>query len=347
MQIAGKKMHITHGFSLRKLNTFGLEVVAENYVSVENDDNLKEISQHPLLREGKFLVLGGGSNILFRSKQYHGLVIHLQTKGIEVINETNQYSVIRVAAGENWHEFVLGSLDMNLGGLENLSLIPGNVGAAPMQNIGAYGVEIKDVFHSLKALNLNTAEIETFDRDACQFGYRSSVFKTSLKNRYIILSVDFKLDKNHTLKTDYGSLQQEIAAMNARPVDIKTVSEAVCRIRSAKLPDPKYIGNAGSFFKNPVVSETLYHQIKHKYPGLVAFPDEGSRMKLAAGWLIEQAGWKGYRRGQAGVHNKQALVLVNHGHASGEDILSLAREIQSSVFDTFGVQLETEVNIIE
>lgn len=339
-------MHIKHGFPLQKLNTFGIEVVADNYVAVKNEAELKEVTQHPLISNGAFLVLGGGSNILFRNRHYGGLVIHLQTKGITVISENDHHSIIRAAAGENWHEFVLHSINMNLGGLENLSLIPGNVGAAPMQNIGAYGVEIKNVFHSLRALKLKTGEIETFDANACHFAYRSSVFKTSLKDQYIILSVDFKLDKHHQLHTGYGSLQQELSAMSARPLTIKTVSEAVCRIRSAKLPDPEVLGNAGSFFKNPVVSASLHHQLKQKHPGLVAFPDVDSRVKLAAGWLIEQAGWKGYRNGDAGVHKQQALVLVNHGHATGDEILALAGSIQSAVFKKFGVQLEPEVNIV-
>lgn len=346
MQIARKKMHIKHGFPLRKLNTFGIEVVADNYVAVKNEAELRKVIQHPLVSGGAYLVLGGGSNILFRNRHYRGLVIHLQTKGITVISEDDHHSIIRAAAGENWHEFVLVTLNMNLGGLENLSLIPGNVGAAPMQNIGAYGVEIKDVFHSLRAFNLKTGETETFDANACQFGYRSSVFKTSLKNRYIILSVDFKLDKHHQLHTGYGSLQQELSAMNARSPSIKTVSEAVCRIRSAKLPKPEVLGNAGSFFKNPVVPASFYHLIKQKYPDLVAFPDADKKMKLAAGWLIEHAGWKGYRKGDAGVHKHQALVLVNHGHATGAEILALAEAIRSKVFEQFGVQLEPEVNIV-
>ncbi len=290
-------MHIQHDYSLQHHNTFGLRTKAARFVSIDSISDLEKLIHHALFVDKPRLVLGGGSNLLFLDDYFPGLVIHLANKGVEVVDETAQHTIIRAAAGENWHHFVQQSIDWGLGGLENLSLIPGNVGAAPMQNIGAYGVELKDVFYQLQALNLETGKMQLFDSEACNFSYRSSVFKTCARDKFIITSVDFKLDKNHSLKLDYGAIRQELSLMGIEKPSIKHVSEAVCRIRSSKLPDPEILGNAGSFFKNPVVPLETYKELQLTYPKIVAFPEGNEKMKLAAGWLIEQAGLKGYSQG--------------------------------------------------
>jgi UDP-N-acetylmuramate dehydrogenase len=339
-------MHIQHDYSLQHHNTFGLRTKAAHFVSIDNISDLEKLIKHALFADNPRLVLGGGSNLLFLDDYFPGLVIHLTNKGVEVVDETAQHTIIRAAAGENWHQFVQQSIDWGLGGLENLSLIPGNVGAAPMQNIGAYGVELKDVFQQLHALNLETGKMQVFDAKACQFGYRSSVFKTNARGKFIIISVDFKLDKHHSLKLDYGAIRQELSLMGIEKPSIKQVSEAVCRIRGSKLPDPEVLGNAGSFFKNPVVPLRTFKELQLTYPKIVAFPEGNVRMKLAAGWLIEQAGLKGYSQGDAAVHDRQALVIVNRGKATGKQLYKLAMHVKSTVFRQFGVELEPEVNVI-
>ncbi len=292
-----------------------------------------------------YLVVGGGSNMLL-TKDYKGLVIKNQLKGIEIIKEVGDGVWVKAQAGEVWHELVMWCIDRGLAGLENLSLIPGCVGAAPMQNIGAYGVEIKDTFFELEALNFTTGELRKFNNSECQFGYRESVFKRALKDQYLITSVTFKLSKTPNFQTTYGAIQQELEKMGVNELSIKAVSQAVINIRSSKLPNPKEIGNAGSFFKNPVVSQQIADALKANYPDAPVYP-VADGCKLAAGWLIEKAGWKGLTIDHKyGVHKLQALVLVNYGGASGNEVFQLSEDILQDVKQKFGVMLEREVNII-
>ena len=333
--------------SLKPFNTFGLQAFAEKFVvisCVQDFIDLK-IAYPNMLQEG-LLILGGGSNLLL-SHDVKGWVVKNEIKGIEVLKETADEVWIKAGAGEIWHEFVLNTVENGWGGLENLSLIPGTVGAAPMQNIGAYGVEIKDHFDFLEALNLETLEVQIFDATACGFGYRESFFKHAGKGRYLITSVCFRLSKHPKIHTSYGVIKDVLVQNGIVNPSIKDVSEAVISIRQSKLPDPKEIGNSGSFFKNPTVSFEIAQRLMEQFPGIPHYPVEGSTdIKFPAGWLIEQAGWKGYRKGDAGVHAKQALVLVNYGGAKGEEIIQLSEEIKKSIVEKFGIQLETEVNIL-
>jgi len=337
-------MRIEHNADLRLYNTFGLQATARYLAHATSIDVMKEILADATLGSANRLVLGGGSNILL-TKNFDGLVLRNAIRGIELVEETVEHFFVRAGGGENWHQFVLHCIAKGWAGIENLSLIPGCVGASPMQNIGAYGVEIKDVFHSLEALHIPTGEMHTFHGEDCAFGYRESVFKRKLKDQYIITSVMLRLDKTPAFKVSYGAIQQQLEVMNVQDLNIRAVSDAVIAIRKSKLPDPAEIGNSGSFFKNPVVDQELYDRIKDKFPELVAYPAQNG-MKLAAGWLIEQAGWKGKTFDNYGVHKKQALVLVNYGGADGSAILALSTEIMESIYEKFGVQLEREVNII-
>jgi len=331
--------------SLKNYNTFGISVNAAAFVDITSVDQLKQVIQQNNNKLPLF-ILSGGSNMLL-TKDVDALVLHLNTKGIEVVNEDHDFVWIQAQAGEIWHDFVLNTVDRNLGGLENLSLIPGKVGSSPIQNIGAYGVEIKDTFHSLTALNLQTLEIETFSNTDCEFGYRESVFKNKLKDKYIITSVTFKLKKPpHILHTSYGAIQQELDLMSISTPTIKDVSNAVIAIRQSKLPDPKEIGNSGSFFKNPIIDKTLYQSLLEKNSDIPHYPVNDFQVKVPAGWLIEQAGLKGYRKGDAGVHTKQALVLVNYGNATGDELINLAKYVQATVLEKFGIEINPEVNII-
>ncbi|MGM0477672.1 MAG: UDP-N-acetylmuramate dehydrogenase [Bacteroidota bacterium] len=291
-------------------------------------------------------ILGGGSNVLF-TQNYNGLVLVNRIKGVKVVYEDDDAVEVQVGAGENWHEFVLHSIENGWGGIENLSLIPGSVGASPMQNIGAYGVEIKDVFKELTAFNIATREEETFDHPACEFGYRESVFKRALKGKYIITSVTYRLSKQHEPNTSYGAIEAELERKGVDHPTIKDVSDAVISIRQTKLPDPKKIGNAGSFFKNPVVSINVLEKIKDNYPKVPFYPVDDNRVKVPAGWLIDTAGWKGKRFGDYGVHTNQALVLVNYDNAEGQEIYDLSQRILEDVKERFDIELEREVNIIE
>ena len=291
------------------------------------------------------LILGGGSNILF-TRNVPGWVVKNELRGIETVQEDADHVYVKAGAGENWHRFVLHCIDNGWAGLENLSLIPGNIGASPMQNIGAYGVEIKDVFHSLEAWHIRDRQWVNFSYTDCQFGYRESVFKRQYRNQFIIASVTYRLNKKPVFHTSYGAIQQELEAMGVSDLSIKAISDAVVRIRSSKLPDPARIGNAGSFFKNPEIPVAQYEQLQRDWPGIVGYPLPGGRVKLAAGWLIEKAGWKGVRQGDAGCHDKQALVLVNYGHATGSAIYALSEAILNDVQQKFGVDLEREVNIV-
>jgi UDP-N-acetylmuramate dehydrogenase len=293
----------------------------------------------------QILVLGGGSNILF-TKNFEGLVLKNELKGFELIKQDNDFVYIKAAAGENWHQFVLYCIGNNWAGVENLSLIPGCVGASPMQNVGAYGVEIKDVFHSLEALEINSGSIINFNLTDCAFGYRESVFKQKLKNQFIIVSVTYKLRKHSVFNTSYGAIEQELEKMGVQQLSLKAVSDAVINIRSSKLPNPAQVGNAGSFFKNPEISAIQFKTLKSTFANIVGYTLPNGNVKLAAGWLIEQCGWKGYRNGDAGCHLKQALVLVNYGNASGAEIYNLSAAIIESVKNKFSVVLEREVNIL-
>lgn len=332
-------------FSLKSFNTFGIDAKATSFISVHSEQELFELleSNH-FLTAKNVLWLGGGSNILL-SQDFQGLVIHLDIKAKSTQKIDDDFSLVTASTGENWHEFVLWTLDNELGGLENLSLIPGNVGTSAIQNIGAYGVEIKDVLQSLRALDLETKEILSFDNKDCEFAYRDSYFKRN-KGRFVILEISFKLSrKNHKLRTTYGAISDELAKLGL-DASIQNISKAVIRIRQSKLPDPNELGNSGSFFKNPIVSKDRYFSLKEKYSDIAAYPMADEKYKLAAGWLIEQSGWKGKRIGDAGMHARQALVLVNYGNATGQDLIQLSKRVAKDVFSKFAVQIEAEVNII-
>ncbi len=329
---------------LQQRNTFGIAAKCQFLLEVHSESELVAALNTATVKNLPLLVLGGGSNIVF-SHDYAGLVLCPMLKGISCLADQGQVVVIEAAAGENWHMFVQYCLGKGWYGLENLSLIPGTVGASPIQNIGAYGVEIKDCFHSLRAICRQTGQAREFSLTDCQFGYRDSIFKRELKDAYIITHVRFTLSTIPVLKMQYGDIAQEITQRGISqpsPIDIAC---AVVAIRQRKLPDPAVIGNAGSFFKNPVISQSQFDDLKIQFPQIIAYP-QGERVKLAAGWLIEQTGWKGKSFGQAGVYEKQALVLVNRGGASGQEIMLLAQTIQQDVLSKFGVALEIEANII-
>ena len=329
--------------NLKPYNTFGIEVFAAGFARFSSTFELKKILEENTFSQ--LLILGGGSNLLL-TKDFDGLVLKNEIQGFKILEETVENVIIEAGAGENWHEFVLNCIEKGYAGVENLSLIPGSVGASPMQNIGAYGVEIKDIFHHLKAYHIATGEMHTFDKEACQFGYRESVFKTSFKGQYVICSVAFELSKSPEINTSYGAIETELKENNIIEPTICDVSNAVISIRQSKLPDPKVIGNAGSFFKNPVVDESIVQEIQKNYPDVPNYPASNGRRKLAAGWLIEQAGWKGKTFDTFGVHKLQALVLVNYGGSTGNQIYSLSSEIIKSIEEKFGVTLEREVNIL-
>ena len=334
-------------FNLKPFNTFGVSVNCKRYAAFRSNEELQELLKGHQIQHEPLLILGGGSNILF-TRDYAGTVLHNHIRGIEVLEEKDQEVIVSAGGGENWHQFVQFCISKDWGGIENLSLIPGNVGASPMQNIGAYGVEIKDVFHSLLALHLPTGEVHTFDAKDCNFGYRESVFKNRFKNQYIILEVRYRLSKKHDIKTSYGAINTELEKAGINNPSIKDVSQAVIRIRQSKLPDPAEIGNAGSFFKNPVLETAFVEELKTRFPEMPAYPvaNQPEKTKVAAGWLIEQAGLKGQRFGECGVHSKQALVLVNHGKAEGADILNLSQKVIDTVAQKFNIPLEREVNIV-
>ncbi|HXB45705.1 MAG TPA: UDP-N-acetylmuramate dehydrogenase [Puia sp.] len=335
-------MQIQQNISLRQFNTFGIDVAARYFASFTNDEELAELLKPDSTL--KTLVLGGGSNILF-TKTFDGLILKNDTKGIELIKEDSHYVYVKAGAGENWHQFVQYCLQRNWQGIENLSLIPGNVGASPMQNIGAYGVELKDVFYELEAFQVKERKVRAFSVNDCAFGYRESVFKNKFKDQFIILNVTFRLNKVPKYNTSYGAVEEELAQMGVKEITAKNISLAVMNIRRSKLPDPAKIGNAGSFFKNVFVPAARFDELKKKFPAIGGFKKEDGTMKIAAGWLIEQCGWKGYRKGDAGCYAQQALVLVNYGNANGKQIYELSQEIVQSVQKKFGIRLEREVNV--
>jgi len=340
-------MLVNKNVSLKEYNTFGVEATADYFVE------LSDVIQFPRLftlieqTDQPSLILGGGSNLLFTKERFKGLVIKNSLTGKSIVKETVDHVFVKAMAGENWDNFVSYCVLNNWGGLENLTMIPGNVGTSPMQNIGAYGVELKDVFFSLEALEISTGEIRIFFFEDCNFGYRDSYFKNEGKGRFIIVSVTFKLTKTqHQINADYGSVKDELKLRGVVKPGIRDVMNVINSIRQKKLPDPKELGNAGSFFKNPVLKKEDFQVLKRKWADLPAYPTSGEYVKTAAGWLIEQAGWKGFREGDVGVHKNQALVLVNYGNAQGAQIQELAKNIQDSVFQKFGIELETEVNLI-
>jgi UDP-N-acetylmuramate dehydrogenase len=334
-------MNIQQNISLRPYNTFGIDVAAKAFATFTSVDELAEGLGYPANDK---LILGGGSNILF-TKDFDGLVLKNELKGIETVSEDGDHYYVKAAAGENWHRFVMFCVEKGYAGLENLSLIPGNVGASPMQNIGAYGVEIKDVFHELEAYHIKEKTIHRFSIRDCEFGYRESVFKRQHRGAFVILNVTYRLNKTPVFNTSYGAIEQELEKMNVQDLSIRTVSQAVINIRSSKLPDPKVIGNAGSFFKNPALPKDELERLQSIDPSIPFYPVDDTYIKVPAGWLIENLGWKGYRKGDAGCHAKQALVLVNYGNAKGNDIYELSEEILLSVKKKFNITLEKEVNI--
>lgn len=334
-------MLIQHQVSLLPYNTFGIDVTAK---ALANFTSLQEL-QALLQQADNALILGGGSNVLF-TRNYDGWILRNQLKGIELVHEDDTHFYVKAAAGEVWHDLVLHCIEQGYAGIENLSLIPGSVGASPMQNIGAYGVEIKDVFHELEAYHIHDQTVVKFGLQDCAFGYRESVFKRQFKNQFVLLNVTYKLNKQPVFHTSYGAIEQELEAMGVQELSIKAVSQAVINIRQSKLPDPAVIGNAGSFFKNPKITAEHYQQLQQVHANIPGYTEPGNMVKVPAGWLIEQCQWKGYRKGDAGCHARQALVLVNYGKATGSEIYELSEAILNSVQQTFGITLEREVNIV-
>jgi UDP-N-acetylmuramate dehydrogenase len=338
-------MNIQESVSLKPHNTFGIDATAKYFSSFSSVEELNEIINSQFSVLNSQLILGGGSNILL-TKSFDGLVLKNEIKGIEVVKEDDHHIYIKGGAGENWHQFVLYCVNNNYAGVENLSLIPGNVGASPMQNIGAYGVEIKELFSEMEAFHKKDKIVQKFFLEDCEFGYRESVFKNKYKDQFVIVNVTYRLNKRPSFNTSYGAIRQELEKMGVQELTIQAISQAVVNIRSSKLPDPKQMGNAGSFFKNPILPNEEFNELKNAFPDIVSFRSGDDQTKLAAGWLIEQCGWKGYRKNDAGCYAKQALVLVNYGNASGKEIFELSEEIIQSVQQKFNVHLEREVNII-
>lgn len=337
-------MKIQHDFSLKNYNTFGIEAKAKQFIAVHSIEELKTVLAEN--QNQKKFILGGGSNMLL-TQDIDALVMHIDLKGKKITKEDEDYVWVESMAGENWHEFVLWTIDQNFGGLENMSLIPGNVGTTPVQNIGAYGAEIKDTFVSCDAVTIVSNEIKTFTNSECKFGYRESIFKHEVKDKYIITSVTFKLKKHHhDINIGYGDIQAELAKKEISNPTIKDVSNAVIAIRNTKLPNPKELGNSGSFFKNPIISRELFLKVQANFPDIKHFDVSPTQVKVPAGWLIEKAGFKGKRFGDAGIHKNQALVLVNYGNATGQEILNVSKDIQATILKEFGIAIEAEVNVI-
>ncbi|MDQ2752369.1 MAG: UDP-N-acetylmuramate dehydrogenase [Bacteroidota bacterium] len=337
-------IQLQQNISLKPFNTFGIDAIAKGFAAVASGEELKEVFEKINPNE-QWLVLGGGSNILF-TKNFDGVVIKNELRGIHILRDDEHHFYVKAAAGESWHQLVMYCVANNYAGVENLSLIPGNVGASPMQNIGAYGVEVKDVFYELEAYDVIKKTIITFTKEDCGFGYRESVFKHKYKGRFVILNVTFQLDKNPVFHTGYGAIQQELERMKVSQLSIAAISQAVINIRKSKLPDPAIIGNAGSFFKNPTIDNEQFLTLKNANQDIVGFATNSGKTKLAAGWLIEKCGWKGYRKEDAGCYDKQALVLVNYGGATGNEIYNLSQQIIETVEQKFDITLEREVNIV-
>ena len=344
-------LNIEQNRSLKALNTFGIDATSKYFVEIRSMEVFKELVRDKKFVAGKKLILGGGSNILLTG-DFDGWVVKNAIPGISATSETGAEVIVRAGAGEVWQDLVAWSIERNYAGLENLSLIPGLTGAAPIQNIGAYGVEQKEIFHELEAVEIRSGETVKFGAQDCAFGYRDSVFKNKLKDRFFITAVSYRLVKlsapgaSYQYKTEYGAVQATLDAMKPEGLSLKAVNDAICQIRRAKLPDPQEIGNAGSFFKNPSVPEEQFQKLALEYPKMPHYPQPDGTVKIPAGWMVEQCGWKGKVAGRAGVHKDQALVLVNQGGATGKEILELSRSIQRSVAEKFGIELSPEVNII-
>jgi UDP-N-acetylmuramate dehydrogenase len=338
-------MNIQKSYPLKDLNTFGIDVKAQLFANIKSEEQLLSLLIDKKLKEMPKCILGCGSNILL-TQDFAGIVIKNSIPEIKIIKQDEDYVWIKAGAGVIWHQMVLFCVERNLGGIENLSLIPGTVGAAPIQNIGAYGQEIKDVFEYLEGLYIDSGDKKIFTSNQCKFGYRDSIFKHELKNKFVITFLVLRLSKKPELKLDYGTVKEELEKLNLENITIKNVSDVICKIRQSKLPDPKQIANAGSFFKNPEIGEDTFLKLKKEFPAIIGYPLENKKVKLAAGWLIEQCGWKGKRVGNTGSHSKQALVLVNYGGAKGSDLLALAEQIKVSVDNKFGIKLDEEINII-
>ena len=339
-------MEILENISLKSDNTFGIDVIAKYYYTIDSAEAFIALSQTEIFQNNKYLLLGGGSNVLFTS-DYDGLIIKNNLKGISIVEENNDHIILNVGSGENWHEFVLYCIKNDWGGIENMSLIPGTVGAAPIQNIGAYGIEIKDILISVETIEIDSSRAFTFKNKDCLFDYRSSIFKGLYKGKHFITNVQLKLTKqNHLISTQYGDIQGVLSERNISQPTIKNVSDAVISIRQSKLPDPKIIGNAGSFFKNPIINQSQFEVFIASHPEAPSYKVGDHKVKVPAGWLIEQCGWKGKVIGNTGSHAKQALVLVNHGNAEGNEVKTLAHKIIASVKTKFGIDIEPEVNII-
>ena len=337
-------MNLQENISLKPFNSFAIEANAKLLLAFSSTEQLQEILLSDVYKNNDHFILGGGSNILF-TKDFDGLVLKNEILGKEILQENDEYALVKFGAGEVWHDCVLWSLENNLGGIENLSLIPGTMGAAPMQNIGAYGVEIKEVLRSVEALEKATGKIRVFDDCDCEFGYRESIFKNKLKDQFIITAVTLKLSKKHELKLTYGAIQQELGNREIENPSIKDVSDVVIAIRESKLPNPKEIGNAGSFFKNPVVTQSVFNSMRTDYPDMPHY-QQTNGIKIPAGWLLEKAGWKGFEEDTIGVHKRQALVLVNLGGGKGSDIFNLSERIIKDVQFRYGIELQREVNIL-
>ncbi|MEO9476627.1 MAG: UDP-N-acetylmuramate dehydrogenase [Cyclobacteriaceae bacterium] len=338
-------MLIEQNFSLKSHNTFHIDVRADYMASIKTQEDIEDIFADYKFRSKKKLILGGGSNVLF-TRNFLGLVMKMEISGISVVEDSDDSVIVGFGAGENWHQCVLWCIESGFGGVENLSLIPGTIGAAPMQNIGAYGVEMKEVFHSLEAYEIKTGKTVRFYNEDCKFGYRYSIFKGALKDKYVITRVYLRLTKKPVFNIAYGNLKEKLDEMGVQELSLKNVSQAVIDIRQSKLPDPLDIGNAGSFFKNPVVETDYFEALKAAFDSIPGYKIDDNTTKIPAGWMIDQCGWKGRRIGEVGVHEKQALVLVNHGSGTGKEIVELSEMVQESVFKRFGVQLEPEVNFI-
>ena len=337
-------MNFFENYSLKNHNTFGVDVKAKYFATFNSEEALADLLKSEITQKEPLFILGGGSNILL-TKNFDGLVLANEIRGIEIVSENENYNTIKVGAGEVWHDFVLWSIEKNLSGIENLALIPGLVGASPMQNIGAYGVELKDVVESVDFIEIDSRNKKTIENSACNFGYRDSIFKHELKGKVVITKVVLRLSKAPINKTTYGAIDGELKNLNLE-ANPKNIAEAVINIRNRKLPNPAKLGNSGSFFKNPIIETNQFEELKIEFPEMVGYKVSESETKIAAGWLIDNAGLKGYRKGDVGVHKNQALVLVNYGKATGLEIINLAKEIQEVVKEQYGIQIEPEVNIL-
>jgi len=338
-------MEIAQNYSLKNLNTFGIDAKAKAFVIASDEDELFEILSANELKSYPKFILGGGSNILL-TKDFNGLVIKISVPGLEIIEEDEKNVIIEAGAGVNWNDIVEFSVERNLGGIENLALIPGTAGAAPIQNIGAYGEELSETFYYLRGFYIDTAKPAVFYKNDCDFGYRNSIFKNELKNKFVVSKIRLRLNKNPEIKIDYGNVKEELEKTGKSDYTVKDVSQVIAAIRRQKLPDPAEIGNAGSFFKNPEIGSAEYNLLKERHPDIKGYLLGNGNVKVPAAWMIDKAGWKGFRKGNTGTHNRQALVIVNHGGATGEEILHFAKEVKRSVYEKFEIMLEEEVNVV-